>query len=76
MTDINPKLLEMTHEDLAILADQWLKKSIYWRNQAAELNQLLQAQWNNEPARERGRTIVYKDPTGNRATDQADRKAS
>lgn len=76
MTEAHPRLLEMNHTDLAILADQWRRQALYFRQQSAELNQLLQARWNNEPTRERGRTIVYKDPTGNRATDQADRKAS
>lgn len=76
MIEPNPRLMEMTHSDLALIAEGWRKQSIYWRQQSAELNQLLQARWNNEPLRERGRTIVYKDPTGNKATDQADRKAS
>lgn len=76
MIEPNPQLLAMSHEDLAILAQSWLRRSVYWRNQAAELNQLLQANWNNQPAREEGRTIVYRDPTGNQATDLADRKAS
>lgn len=76
MTVPNPRLEELPHADLVILAGQWLRQAMYWRQQSAELNQLLQARWNNEPTRERGRTITYKDPTGNKATGHADRKAS
>lgn len=44
----------------------------YWRNQAAALNQLLQAS-RRTGENHKGRTITYSDPTGNRGAAQADR---
>lgn len=70
----NPRLEELTHADLLILADQWRRQAIYWRSQALELNQWVQAQKNNTPQREQGRTITYPDKTGNTAASRADKK--
>lgn len=45
---------------------------IYWRNEAAALNQLLQASRRTGEAH-KGRTITYSDPTANKACANADR---
>lgn len=74
MTEPNPRLIELSHTDLAILADQWRRQALYYRTQAAELNQWVQAQKNNTPKREQGRTITYEDKTGNTAANRADKR--
>lgn len=74
MTEPNPRLLELSHTDLALMAEGWRKQSIYWRAQALELNQWVQAQKNNTPQREQGRTITYPDKTGNTAASRAGKK--
>lgn len=45
---------------------------IYYRNQAAALNQLLQST-RNTPERHHGRTTLWRDPTGNAAVAAADK---
>lgn len=56
-------------ERIAALAQQ----VTYWRNQAAALNQLLQAT-RNTPERHHGRTTLHRDPTGNAAAAAVDRE--
>lgn len=56
-------------ERIASLAQQ----ATYWRNQAAALNQLLQAT-RNTPERHYGRTTLHRDPTGNTAASAVDKE--
>lgn len=46
---------------------------VYWRNQAATLNQLVQAT-RNTPERHHGRTTLHRDPTGNQAAAAVDQE--
>jgi hypothetical protein len=46
---------------------------IYYRNQAAALNQLLQST-RNQPERHQGKTTLWRDPTGNAAVAAVDRE--
>lgn len=55
-------------EKIAALTQQL----IYWRNEAAALNQLLQAS-RRTGEKHVGRTITYGDPTANKACANADR---
>jgi hypothetical protein len=46
---------------------------IYYRNQAATLNQLLQAT-RNTPEKHHGKTTLHRDPTGNQAAAAVDKE--
>jgi hypothetical protein len=46
---------------------------VYWRNMAADLNQIIQAS-RNTPEKITGHTTLHADPTGTRAAANVDRQ--